>query len=132
MSSLSGGVGGLPTYFYGWNSFQGYDDAFLTRGKHSIKFGGAVEGMQMMVRAMPDPNGVDPSEMMSRKATAAAIEAAVVRLPHRQRQAFLLRAWEGFDVAQTATAMGCSEGSVKTHYSRAVHTLRKLLEEFRR
>jgi hypothetical protein len=58
MSSMSGGVGGLPTYLYGWNSFQGYDDAFLTRGKHSIKFGGAVEGMQMMVRAMPDPNGV--------------------------------------------------------------------------
>jgi RNA polymerase sigma-70 factor, ECF subfamily len=81
---------------------------------------------------MPDPGAEDPSEMISRTATAAAIEAAVVRLPLRQRQAFLLRAWEGFDVAQTATAMGCSEGSVKTHYSRAVHTLRTLLEEFRR
>src|ERR1700730_11962967 len=58
MSSLPGGLGGLPTYLYGWNSFQGYDDAFLTLGKHSIKFGGAVEGMHLNVTAEPDPNGV--------------------------------------------------------------------------
>lgn len=58
MSSLPGGLGGLPTYLYGWNSFQGYDDAFLTLGKHSVRFGGAVEEMQMNVTAEPDPNGV--------------------------------------------------------------------------
>jgi len=58
LSSMTGGVGGLPTYLYRWNSFQVYDDAFVSRGKHSIKFGGAFERMFLQVTALTDPNGI--------------------------------------------------------------------------
>ena len=58
LSSMSGGVGGLPTYLYRWNSFQLYDDAFYNAGKHSIKFGGAFERMLLQVTALTDPNGI--------------------------------------------------------------------------
>ncbi|MDP3309856.1 MAG: RNA polymerase sigma factor [Polaromonas sp.] len=55
------------------------------------------------------------------------IEVQIKELPGRQREAFLIRYWEEMDVAETAAAMGCSEGSVKTHCSRAVHALSKAL-----
>ncbi|HKV81610.1 MAG TPA: TonB-dependent receptor [Candidatus Sulfotelmatobacter sp.] len=57
-SLLPGGVGGLPTYLYDWNSFQVYDDAFLNRGRHTIKFGVAVERMLMQATALTDPSGI--------------------------------------------------------------------------
>ena len=58
----------------------------------------------------------------------AEIETEIQKLPARQREAFLLRYWEELDVAETAAAMGCSEGSVKTHCSRAVQALDKALK----
>jgi RNA polymerase sigma-70 factor, ECF subfamily len=78
-----------------------------------------------------DPSSPDPSRVLMNKASGEAITAALRTLSLRQQQAFLLRSWEGLGVAQTAFAMGCSEGSVKTHYSRAVHALQILLEEYR-
>lgn len=68
------------------------------------------------------------ADAVSRAQILLAIETEVAQLPARQREAFLLRYWEELDVAETAAAMGCSEGSVKTHCSRAVHALAKALE----
>lgn len=63
----------------------------------------------------------------NRAQTLLAIESEIQQLPLRQREAFLMRYWEELDVAETASAMGCSQGSVKTHCSRAVHALAKAL-----
>ncbi len=60
---------------------------------------------------------------IAREQTLMLIDSEIQKLPTRQREAFLMRYWEEMDVAETATAMGCSEGSVKTHCSRATHTL---------
>ena len=79
--------------------------------------------------AKSDSNtAADPALQLEQSQIVALIEQAVARLPARQRQAFLLRYWEELDVAETASAMGCSEGSVKTHCSRAVHALAEALK----
>ena len=69
-----------------------------------------------------------PHGQFERARTLAAIEREVARLPARQREAFLMRYWEEMDISETAAAMGCSEGSVKTHCSRATQTLAAALK----
>jgi len=77
----------------------------------------------------PDPAGRTPDEQLQTTEAMQQLELAVQNLPNRQREAFMLRTFQGLDVAATATAMGCSDGSVKTHYSRAIHSLRDTLGE---
>ncbi len=81
------------------------------------------------VAAAPDLAGRAPDEELQTREAMQNLEAAIAELPARQREAFMLRMFEGLDVAGTAVAMGCGEGSVKTHYSRAVHSLRETLGE---
>lgn len=68
-----------------------------------------------------------PADQLEQSQVMEAIENAVKGLPERQREAFMLRYWEELDVSETAKVMGCSEGSVKTHCSRATHALAKVL-----
>lgn len=95
--------------FAWWPSTSPDDDAALEAGD---------------VMADERPGVVD--QLMAGEAMQV-LEQTVAALPVRQQEAFMLRNFEGLDVAQTASAMGCSEGSVKTHYSRAVHALRARL-----
>lgn len=74
-----------------------------------------------------DENTPNPIELLDQNVTAEEIQAAVAALPLRQQQAFMLRAWEGFDTQTTAQIMDCTEGSVKTHYHRAIQGLRQSL-----
>jgi RNA polymerase sigma-70 factor (ECF subfamily) len=81
------------------------------------------------LRAAGDDAQDTPQEQLERRQVVEIIEREITRLPARQREAFLLRYWEELDVADTAKAMGCSEGSVKTHCSRAAHALATALRD---
>ena len=76
----------------------------------------------------PDASGREPGQQLGNARAMGDLETALAALPLRQQQVFMLRAVEGLDVAQTAQAMGCSTGSVKTHYARALARLRDELK----
>lgn len=81
------------------------------------------------LEALPGSLAAESAEdQVERSQVVAIIEEEVARLPTRQREAFLMRYWEDMDVAETAAVMGCSQGSVKTHCSRATHALAKALK----
>jgi RNA polymerase sigma-70 factor (ECF subfamily) len=77
---------------------------------------------------VPDGGGNVPAEALERSQVLEIIEQELTKLPPRQREAFIMRYWEELDVADTARAMRCSEGSVKTHCSRAAHALAAALK----
>jgi RNA polymerase sigma-70 factor, ECF subfamily len=93
--------------------------------------GPADDDAEDAMARIPDTREPMPWQRVADGETARALDDALRALPVRQRQAFLWRVWEGLDVADTAAAMGCGEGSVKTHLSRAMHALRDRLEAWR-
>ncbi|MBC7205419.1 MAG: RNA polymerase sigma factor [Methyloversatilis sp.] len=84
--------------------------------------------LDTMVIDEPSELGRTPEQNLEQSEVMALIEREISRLPTRQREAFLMRYWEELDIAETAAVMGCSEGSVKTHCSRATHALAAALK----
>jgi RNA polymerase sigma-70 factor (ECF subfamily) len=92
-----------------------------------VESGDDFDLLELLQVSEASPGGESAADAVSRAQRLQIIEAEVAGLPARQREAFLLRYWEEFDVAETALVMGCSQGSVKTHCSRAIHALAKSL-----
>jgi RNA polymerase sigma-70 factor, ECF subfamily len=101
---------------------------FTNMGDIEAAAGGEDGDFDLLEALDVEDTGTEAAEtQVSRTQVLAQIEGEIEKLPGRQREAFLLRYWEELDVAETAAAMGCSEGSVKTHCSRAVAALSKAL-----
>ena len=104
--------------FHNFSDFDGSDDDSA----------GDFDLLEVLAASDGSSASESAADSVARAQILQVIENEVAQLPGRQREAFLLRYWEEFDVAETALAMGCSEGSVKTHCSRAVHALAKSLK----
>lgn len=113
------------------NGIRDHHRRHAVRNRVMVWFGGAQNAHteQDLVNDAPDPAGRTPDQRLENAQAMQSLETALQALPARQREAFMLRALEGLDVAETANAMGVTAGSVKTHYSRAVHSLRETLGE---
>ncbi len=103
----------------------------IVRDRFRVWFRGATDSQDDAdpVGALADPLDATPERIIDAERAVRRVDGAIGQLPARQREAFLLRVWEGLDVADTARAMGCSQGSVKTHLSRAMQALRAVLED---
>ena len=102
--------------FVNLSEFEGADDD-----------GGDFDLLELLDTSSGRTSTENAADSVGRMQILQLIDAQIQQLPNRQREAFLLRYWEELDVAETASVMGCSEGSVKTHCSRAVHALAKAL-----
>ena len=111
------------------NGIRDWHRRQAVRNRVMVWFGRGTDEGYDIVAAAPDPAGRAPEQELENEEAMARLEQAIHALPARQREAFMLRTFEGLDVSGTAVVMGCSEGSVKTHYSRAVHSLRETLQE---
>ncbi|MBL4820983.1 MAG: RNA polymerase sigma factor [Gammaproteobacteria bacterium] len=99
------------------------------RNRHRIFLNSHNEDGEDPIQTAKDESHHTPEAEFQAEQGMQELQLALEKLPLRQQQAFLLRAWEGLNVKQTAQAMSCAEGSVKTHYSRAIHSLREQLSE---
>jgi RNA polymerase sigma-70 factor (ECF subfamily) len=79
---------------------------------------------------VPDSIGKGPAHKLEVQDSLGRLSLALKNLPHKQQQVFLMRAWEGFSTKETAAIMSCSEGTVKTHYWRALNTLQEALKDY--
>jgi len=93
-------------------------------------FSGDADEHQQQLQNQPAKQSVEPIKQLAAADIGEGLVNALKQLPNRQQQAFLLRVWEGFSVKETAQSMGCSDGSVKTHLSRATARMRELLEDY--
>lgn len=102
----------------------------VVRSKWRSWFGGDADEHQHQLQNQPAKASVEPLKQLAASNIGEGLVAALKQLPDRQQQAFLLRVWEGFSVKETAEAMSCSDGSVKTHLSRATARMKNLLEDY--
>ncbi len=120
-----------PPLFYRilQNGIRDWHRRAVVRRRWHQWFPDSDDSAQDRINTMADPDAAGPAEHLARSQAGKALLTALSLLPLRQQQVFMLRVWEGLNVAQTARAMSCSQGSVKTHYFRAVHRLKEELED---